>query len=371
MHFNLINRYLARELISSFLAIVTVLLLIAISHKFVRLITKAAIGQISPAILGEFVVMHVPDLLAILLPISLFLAILLSFGKLYSNREIPVMLVLGLNWAKLIKFILCFGLFVALIVGSITIFLAPYIAKKREALVYDQGPLLLVQTVSEGRFHSFAQDKLVFYVENLSNDRRQLEKIFIAEKPQADKTLSQPWSLLIAKNGTIEQNLELNKTILNLEQGTRYTGIPGAADYSVISFDLYRKILQQNKPVEDLYYHRTMPTKMLLDSPNPSRSAEFHWRIALPISALVLSLLALSMAKVEPRKGRFSKLFIGIIAMIVYFNLLSIGKRLIKEQIIPSELGLWWVHIAVLAIAIILLLVSSRQLLRFNKLCKK
>lgn len=359
-----IRSYLTKEIISTFLAVICVVLAIAISHKFVRLISQAASGQLSPTVLFQVLGCLLPELLALLIPIALFIAVLLSYSRAFVDQEMAALFACGVGWWQPLYTAIRLGIVAMLIVGGLTLFLNPLVATYREQLTYDQGPMLLVQTVSPGRFHSF-DDNLVFYVEQLNSNRSELKKIFIAEQPNITKKGDQNWSVLTAREGQLTQNRETGHTYVNLRKGKRYDGHPGERDYSVLTFDTFKRLIQESKSPEGVYYHRNMPTKMLIENQMPSNLAELQWRLSLAIAAPLLAFLAVPMSQVPPRKGKFGRIFIGIIVCIVYFNLLTMSKRWVDSGVLPGYIGVWWVHASVFLLATFWLLTVSGRLKQF------
>ncbi|HRE32810.1 MAG TPA: LptF/LptG family permease, partial [Candidatus Berkiella sp.] len=156
-------------------------------------------------------------------------------------------------------------------------YFGPKIALQREQLLHEEGPLLLMQTVTPGRFHAFQKDKLVFYVTDINSDRSQMKQVFIAEQPKGDLSTHESWSLLTADVGKVVVNENNGHTYFKLQNGRRYHGTPGETDYSVLAFDEYERLLEGTTLTPGLFFHRTMPTIMLWENPSPSNMAELQW----------------------------------------------------------------------------------------------
>lgn len=358
----LIRRYLLREIATTFIAVIAIILLIAISNKFVRLIAQAAAGNIAPSVLLQVILFQIPELLAFLLPVGLFLAVLLCYSRFYADNEIPVMLACGIGWQRLLLVSLSLGFVVMVLSGTLTCYFGPKIAYQREQLLHDEGPLLLMQTITSGRFHAFQKDKLVFYVSDINSDRSQMKHVFIAEQPKGDLSGKESWSLLTAQMGKVVVNETNGLTYFKLMNGRRYHGTPGEADYSILAFEEYERLLEGTPLQPGLFFHRTMPTPMLLENPSPSNMAELQWRIAVPLSAPLLALLAVPLSRVRPRQGRFGQLFTAVIICILYYNLLTISKRWVASSKLAPEIGLWWVHGALFILAIFWIAKTSGRL---------
>ena len=121
-------------------------------------------------------------------------------------------------------------------------------------------------------------------------------------------------------------------------------------------------------PPEFIYIsakRKLMPTAQLLGSNDPHDRAELAWRVAAPISVLILTLLAVPLAHIAPRQGRYGKIVVGIAAYLLYSQLIGMGQAWIAKGRISDVVGLWWVHALMLVWA--LLLVARRQnLLRWR-----
>ena len=66
-------------------------------------------------------------------------------------------------------------------------------------------------------------------------------------------------------------------------------------------------------------------------------------------------LLAVPLSHAKPRQGRYGKLVYGIVAYLVYVNLLGLGQAAITGGVLPPALGMWWVHALVLGAAMLLI----------------
>lgn len=367
----ILRTYLLKELLQSFLATTLVLLLIAISNKLVSLISKAAMGEFAINVLFKLIWLQLPELLAIILPIAFFLAVLLCFGKLFVDLEIPVMFACGVSWRFLMTTVFCLSLPVFILSAFLSLYLSPLCYQYRDLLLQDEGgATVLLQTVMPGRFHTFQKDKWVFYVADLNQTRTELKDIFIAEQPGV-ATEAKDWSVVTAKRGEVKFDGKTGQTYLHLYQGKRYLGKPGERDYSVISFDEYSKLLEQTIPQRGLYYHRSMPTQMLIENPMPSNLSELQWRLSVPFATIILGLLAVSISRVNPRKGRFSKMFLGILLAIVYFNLLTISKRWVGPGAFLGGFGTLGVHALFGSIAVLLFMQASGRLHQFFSYFKR
>jgi lipopolysaccharide export system permease protein len=76
----------------------------------------------------------------------------------------------------------------------------------------------------------------------------------------------------------------------------------------------------------------------------------------MPIMAFVLALLAVPLSHLRPRQGRYARIGLAILLYFLYSNLLSAAKIWLARGAVPAVLGLWWVHAALVGLALIAIL---------------
>jgi len=136
--------------------------------------------------------------------------------------------------------------------------------------------------------------------------------------------------------------------------GYRYEGTLGMPGYKIISYQEHGIRIEKKEPEAFNVRLAARPTSELLGSQQLDEIAELQWRYALPVSTLFLTLLAVMLSRTDPRQGRFGKLFIAILVYVVYNNLIGVARNWLEQGVVPSVLGLWWVHGLLMTLFIIL-----------------
>lgn len=356
----IIFRYLTREVFLTFFAVTFVLLLIFLSNQFVHYLSTAAMGRLSSHLLFSLITLEVPYLLGLLMPLGFFLAILLAYGRLYVDGEMGALIACGLGKIDLIKITCLMAAFVALVVGCLVLWCNPKLLAYRNQLLAKADTRTLLGALLPCRFQQLPGNHgRVFYVENMSRDKKQLQNVFLAEQPpSSDKSLKP--SVLFAQSGYQMHDPTTHHLFLVLNQGYWYAGIPGEKEYRIIHFDhlglRLDKQVRQFVPLEQ----QSMPTWTLWQThaDRNKNLAELEWRMAMPISVGLLALLAVSLSEVKPRQGRYAKLIPAVLIYTVYANLLFVSRSWVERGVISPEMGMWWVH-ALLALLTALLIYLS------------
>ena len=233
----IVSRYLTKEVLWAFFAITGILLLIALSNRFAVYLAKAASGELPISLVLRLVWYYTPELLNFVIPLSFYLALLFTFGRLYADSEMIVLSASGFGWRYLCKLTLIIALVATTLVALLSFWLVPQIATLREKAMNQGEALAVIQSVLPGRFQSLEEGRLVFYLEDINSQDKTLKGIFIAEQPKAGADDKKGWALLSAKEAKISQTPDKKDFYFVLKEGYRYQGTPGAADYTIIQFN--------------------------------------------------------------------------------------------------------------------------------------
>ena len=344
------------------IAITTVMVFIFICNRFVRFLRFVAQGKYGVNMLAHLVLLQVPTLFGIFLPFGLFLGILFSYGQLYANSEMTVLMVCGMSRKQLLKATMKIAVVTAIVVAILVLWINPSVIARQDKLLAVIRAKTIFQTILPGRFQASRNGQRVFYIKGMSSDRKKLHAVFVAQ--QLHSKISQtskkphPWFILSANKGYQMINKKTGEHFMVAENGYRYKGIPGQKNFEIIKFKTYG--VRVNAPSLSRYSvkARALPTSQLLKNclTNKADMAELQWRLSIPISAIILALLALSICPVKPRQGRFAQFLPAILIYIVYANLLFVSRDWITSGAIPMWLGMWWVHLIFLSFALWLLM---------------
>ncbi|MDR1057327.1 MAG: LPS export ABC transporter permease LptF [Coxiellaceae bacterium] len=357
----IVTRYLIREVYIAMLAAVVVLLFIFLSNVLVRYMHFAASGALSSQAVKIIMLLQIPILSAILLPASLFLGILLAYGRLYADSEMIIFTVCGMDPKRLLTTNLILALIIILLVATLSLWINPKVYKYYDH-INSGATSLVLDMVKPGSFNNeIAQGKWVFYVETISHDKKYFYNVFAVEQTNNSSQIGeQNLCVLTAKSAYQQQgDSNGNEPYIILKDGYRYVGTPGQKDYEITKYDEYGiKISPETQE-----WHgdeSSIPTMKLLQAKhNNLAAAELQWRISLPLSTFILTLIGIPLSKVKSKRGRYAQLIPAILLYVVYANFLFLARAWIKRGVLSPMLGVWWVHGLMLALAIFLI---GRQL---------
>jgi len=348
---NILSRYLVREALSSVAVVTFLLLLIFLSHHLVRLLSYAASGKVAANILLQLIGFEIPYLLAFLLPLGFYLGVIWAYGGMYANNELRVMHACGMSLQRLLKQLGVLAVIVMAIVLVLMLWVNPLIAKAKDQIISrSKATDNIVDAVLPGRFQASRDGSRVMYVEQISRDHKEANNIFIADQKKDPTNISNSrWTVVSAVRGYQTRDHVTQNRFLVAEQGNRYEGTPGQNDYKVIQFKKYMVHEPDSQMKTQHQAQEGIPTNQLWNSyDKPGNAAELQWRLSIPLSVLLLAVLAIPLSQVKPRQGRYVQLLIAVLIYILYVNLLFVSRNWIEQKMLPIGLGMWWVHLLLL-----------------------
>ncbi|GAM54431.1 permease [Vibrio ishigakensis] len=304
--------------------------------------------------------LNMPAMGLLMLPLSLYIGILLTFGRLYAESEITVMNATGIGN----KFLIQAALYLAVITSGVAAFNSLYFSpwsQDKEAQIMDQlAADTSVELLQKGQFQRTPDGSAVVFIDDLKD--KKLTNVFIAQT--VGQGSIRP-SVAFADSG-VAQELADGRQILKLFDGTRFEGIPTQLDYMQTDFDEYDALIGQREVKPKGRDFEAIPTIELWNNPDRRARAELHWRISLIICIPLLTLVVIPLSKVNPRQGRFAKMGPAILFYLAYFMSISAAKSAIEDGKISEVIGMWPMNIGLLVVGVVLNSLDSLPVRRFK-----
>ncbi|MBT1452518.1 LPS export ABC transporter permease LptF [Glaciecola sp. XM2] len=341
----LIFRYLLRETFKSQIAVFFILMTIFITLRFVRVLGDATDGNVPADLIVGFITLYSPVLASLVLPISLFLGVMLAHGRMYVESEMTVLRACGVSEWYVTRVTLFFSLVIAAITAVVTLYLAPLALEKEYQLKEDAAASSGIAAVVPGRFQQTGDSKAVIFVHDTQSDN--LQKVFLSQRTKDNDGVH----LIYAEQGRIQESAFGEQTLV-LSAGNQYDGKRNENNYQIVNFDEYTVTITPPNREQEGRKLVAASTAELWKMDTIEASAELQWRIAIPLSLPFLVLIAVPLSAVDPRQGRFGKMFPALLLYLGYFLLLLASRRIMEDGNLPSFLGLWWVHVVMLLVGI-------------------
>lgn len=363
----IIFRYLSKQVLQVMVAITLVVLLIIMSGRFVNYVAQAATGSLKPEFLFAIMGLRIPEFLVMIMPLGLFLGILLAYGRLHIENEMTVLTAGGLSRSSLLRMTMMPAGLVMLIVMFLSLWASPMGIRQVELIFAKQATMSQFDLLVPGRFQKMGGR--VTYTHSLSDENQQMNGVFIADQNVSG---SIGLSMVLADSARMQSKTnETGYRYLILTEGRRYDLTPGKLPIREVHFGNYGIRMEDRKVNENITREKAMPTTALFGSSNLKYQAELQWRFALPILIPIIVLIALPLSHVNPRQGRYVKMFPAILLYLLYLSLLMSARGAIEDGAIPVEVGLWPVHGVFLLLALALYFNEPARLMLARRRSKR
>ena len=408
----ILRRYMTQQVASTTALVLGFLVVMMLGGRLIRYFGIAAEGNLDISLLFTIIGYNLPYFLELILPLAFFIALMLVFGRLYVDQEMAVINASGVSRGKLGR--LMTPLILALFVGeaALSIVGKPWGVRSSESVWQQQALTSAFDLIRPNQFISSGNYHL--YVGSLSDDKKQLQDVILIQSepkakgsaaknaavdvnnnidPKTAEQLNIPElpNALTSNNDISKDTITLAKraqqvdtgssgvTQLDLFQGRRYEVGAGSLKYNQVGFDRYRITLTESskeviteanietQAIGPLWQAATGSTAV--DSENALRAAqgELGYRLALPWLMIIAPMLAVPLAQVRPRQGRWLRLFPSILL----FVSCALGIISLKNAVSKGSVSVWayaWLVLGFMGLALYMNWGSRVQhRLRFRK----
>ena len=359
----ILTKYLIKETLKSQLAILFILLVIFLAQQLVRVLGSAVNGNVPVDVILPLLGLGMPTMAQLMLPLSLFLALLLTLGRLYSESEITVMQACGIGPNALVKVGLILSIVTAVIAAYNSLYLTPWALKKQVEVVENAKANPSASAITPGQFISSNNGNFVLFVDKVKGD--QLSDIYLFQTRQVGKVKP---SVIVAEQGNFSTAKDGSQT-LALKNGERFEGSAVLPEFRVTHFQDYLAFLAFNPAKAEEAGLDMQDSNALLKNSSANAKAELQWRISLFLAVPLMMLIAIPLSKVNPRQGRFAKIIPALLLYLIYFLLQSSLKTAGINGKIESHY--WMILVNILFLLLGIILNSATIQSKFTQLFKR
>jgi len=342
------QRALRRELASSAGATFTVLFTIILTWTLIRILGQAAGGKVASSDVLALIAFASLNYLPTVLILTSFISVLMVVTRTYKDSEMVVWFASGQSLTAWIRPVLVFGAPLILITAMLAFYGTPW-AKQRSAEYVERfAKREDLQKVSPGQFKESSSANRIFFVEGTSGQTSSVQNVFV------NTVDARGTSVIVAKEGVIDVAPN-GERYLVLNNGRRYQGTPGQADFQTMEFERYSmRVAAQVQELGSELEVNAIPTSVLLKTPGNAARAELLWRISLPVTCLILMLLAIPLGFVNPRAGSSANLIIALLIFFTYNNTVKVVEASVKQGKFAFGSAWWPLHLAAIIAVVVL-----------------
>lgn len=334
----LYRRTLIRDLSLSTAGVLVVLIAIALVTLFIRLLGDVARGELANEAIFAYLGFSLLYFMPVLLSIALFGSVLLTLSRAWRDSEMIIWLNSGLSLTQWIRPVLSLAIPITLVIFLMTVFVIPWSLAKRDEYKQELKSRTETTNIAPGLFAENQQGKRVYFVESLNPLTGTVKNVFMQSLDNGKL------GLVVSKEGKHTQMPDGSRYLV-LTAGRRYEGTPGQLDYSIVNFARYW--MRLDPAVIETSERTIKQTRFssLLRDPTPAKQGEILWRVGMPLSALILSVLAIPLSFVNSRARRSYSLILALLVFFIYNNLLSLSQAWVGQEKLAMLPGVLGIHV--------------------------
>jgi len=346
--------YVLRKTLKPLMLALVVALMVLVIERMLGLLDLLLGAQGPLKLVFEIMAFLVPHYIGLALPISLLIGAMVAFNTLSRDGEIDALQGAGIGLARQSRAAVLAACAVAVVTGVTFGYLKPYSRYAYQAMVYTVGNAALQAFVQAGVFTQIGDT--TFLVNAVGEQPGTFGEVFLFREDPGDSTT------ITARGGALVRSGLDGVPVLRLVDGVRLTlregtatartGGPDLPPVGVLRFDQLRMVLGSAQ--DEMFRPRGADERELTitelwqrrDSPPPGvrtsdLAAEFNVRLARTLSVPFLPLLGIPLALGRRRSDRSWGIALGVLVLIVYNQVLDLGKNVAETGAISPFLGLW------------------------------
>jgi lipopolysaccharide export system permease protein len=328
--FGVLDRMIAADLFKTMMSVWSVIVVIIVSRKFIKILDQAISGQISNDALLKILGLKTIVVGVSFLPAATFMAVLMVLGRMYRDQEMSALQSAGTGAGTIYRAVFQFVIPLSIAAVGLSLYATPWAEATTEHLLSKDRKTADIRGIAPGKFSEYSHGDLVFYVEDIGKDKT-MHKVFVQHR-QSNGALA----IVNAETGRLEDLRDGRYMVL--KQGERIQGRPGELNYVIEEFTEYAvRIDSQEALVRDL--REAVPSNLLWVSDQLPDIAELQRRFSIPLGALLLSFIAVPLAQLSPRGGVYGNILTGFLIFFIYGNLERVSHGWVMKAVIPPWLG--------------------------------
>ena len=352
----IIDLYISREILRPCAAGLGLLVLVYVGYSAAGQLTLAASGQFDMLTAFKLVGLGTLTQLEVLLPSALFFSVLFAIGRLHRDAEMNALYAAGISRTRILQSVFKLSLLVAVVTGTLSIEGRPWAYRESYRLEAEAAARFDLKKMAAGEFITLKGSGFTFIAQDIDLERGQHKGVFL----QRDYRDRQRSEIIMAESASLPALNPGEALTARFSNGHHY--LLDQREGRDISSRFQRLTVRlENQEAVDRYRRKAETTARLASSSHPKDIAEYQWRTITPLVTILLALLAVPLAKSNPREPRFRGVLMALGVYIALLSLISVMRTWIEQEAVPQWPGLWIPCIVMAAVLALLVNPPGRR----------
>jgi len=334
----IIRRYLVREVCAPLVVILGILTVLFASYSAADFLSDAVHGLLPMNMIAKLIGLRVLIALEVLIPISLYISVVLSLGKLYGDSEFTAMFALQVSPATVMGAVLALSACLAIAVAGLSLLARPWAYQKSHELSKRAEGMLDVNTMDAGSFYVLQHGTRVIFFSRRDSPSSPAQDVFVRVQHDDETEIMHAKFAYALPKARPDEGL---KVLLRDAHIYTVGREGGQADRALTAGEIVLRV--DNDPAGPPEYSSLAASSLsLAASHSLDDVAELQWRLSTPISTLLLGMLGVPLSRVRPRQAKYTKFAAVIVIYSGYYLLCSSARTWLQHGQVPGFPGIWW-----------------------------
>jgi lipopolysaccharide export system permease protein len=326
-----------------------------------RFFADALTGALPVITVILLILLRIVIALEVLLPTTMYLCVVVAFGRLYRDSEMTALFACGASLGRVLRPVFFTALGIAVLVSGFSLFIRPwaygqyYRLKARAEANFD------LTRMNDGTFYETENGARVIFADEVDHQQDTAEGIFILTENEDNL------QVILAREVQQTTDKVSRKKILVFTEGYLYEFARRGKAGRTIQFEQSAMPLEAKENISLRYRVKAAATGDIARSTDPEKVAEFQWRLSAPLATVLLAMLGVPLSRSSPRRGKYAKVTTAVLVFAVYYNLSALCKKWVERGILDAVPGIWWVQ---LLLAVLLVILLWQPSMIFFRRCK-
>jgi len=345
----IIDRYIMREIVKPTVSICVVLIFIFGCYTATRYLADAVSGQLPGTTVFFFILLKIAIALEVLLPTTLYLSVVIAFGRMYKDSEMTALSACGMSKTRVLRPVFLVSLMIAVIVSCLSLYIRPWAYSQFFRLRTQAEANFDLTRMKGGTFYEIEDGARVIFAERVDQQKDKAKRVFI--RTERDDNLQ----VIYAEKASQYLEPGTGKQIIVFTDGYLYEFTRRGEKSRIIQFEQSAMPLEPNEKIKPKYRIKAASTASLAFSDNSEEIAELQWRLSTPLATILLALIGVPLSRSSPRRGKYAKVMTAVVIFALYYNLSAIVKKWVERGVLDTLPGIWWVQLMLAGLLLLLL----------------
>jgi lipopolysaccharide export system permease protein len=365
-----ISRYLLFEIITNFFVGIIIFSFVLLTGRTFQLADLIVNKGMSVFILVKLFGMMLPFFLVFTIPMSLALAVILTFGRASYDYEIIALKSSGVSLYQLLRPVLLFSIFAWVLTLYLTIFVTPTSNFHLRKFIVSVLKTQINVGIEEKVFNDLGGR--IIYVDRIPIRSNHLYGILVFDDTNVDRAIT-----IIAQEGYLTSDESSQYITISLSNGSILLSNKYTDSDQIIVFNNYnmnlnlfgegggRKVTKRTREMtlgelrdaidglegnlagikEEYEQHPSPKNKLLMEdvtSDIRAKKVEISKIFAIPFACIVFMILGIPLSVQINPKGKSGNIVLVTLVIFTYYVFMAAGEVLGKNGWIPPLFSLWF-----------------------------